>query len=115
MKGLIIKSPWIDLILQGKKTWEIRGSNTSIRGRIGLIQSGTGMVYGTVELVDSKHLNLDEYQHSAAYHRIEVYHDAPYERIHAWVLANPVRWAEPVPYVHPRGAVIWVNLQYTSV
>jgi hypothetical protein len=42
MKGLIVKSPWIELILEGKKTWEIRGSNTKIRGPIALIKSGSG-------------------------------------------------------------------------
>ena len=110
MKGLIIKSPWIELILQGRKTWEIRGSNTSIRGRIALIKSGSGLVYGTVDLIDSKPLSLDEYQQATAYHHIQDCSVAPYNRIHAWVLANPGKWAEPVPYRHPQGAVIWVNI-----
>ena len=61
MKGLIIKAPWIDYILSGKKTWEIRGCNTKIRGEIALIQSGTGKIYGTVELVDSLELDLHTY------------------------------------------------------
>ena len=33
MKALVIKQPWVDYILNGKKTWEIRGSNTKIRGK----------------------------------------------------------------------------------
>jgi hypothetical protein len=52
MKGLIIKSPWIDKILAGEKTWEIRGSNTKIRGKISLIKSGSGMILGKADLVD---------------------------------------------------------------
>ena len=28
-KGLIIADPWIDYILDGKKTWEMRSSETS--------------------------------------------------------------------------------------
>lgn len=51
MKGLIIKSKWADLILSGEKTWEIRGSQTHQRGRIGIIKSGTGKIFGSVELV----------------------------------------------------------------
>ncbi len=52
MKGLIIKEAWIDLILDGRKTWEIRGRQTNKREKIGIIQSGTGTVIGTVDLVD---------------------------------------------------------------
>ena len=112
MKGLVIKSPWIDLIFKGEKTWEIRGSNTKIRGKIALIKSGTGMIYGTAELVDCKKLSLKEYQASKNYHCIpeEVTANAPYKTIHAWVLQNPVLYDKPQPYKHPQGAVIWVNL-----
>jgi ASCH domain len=41
MIGLRVKQPWIDLILRGVKTWELRGSRTKASGRIALIQSGT--------------------------------------------------------------------------
>ncbi len=39
-RGLLIKSPWVEDILQGRKTWEIRGLITHIRGKIALIRSG---------------------------------------------------------------------------
>ena len=58
MKALIIKKPWIDNILDGKKTWEIRGSKTNIRGQIELIQSGSGLVVGSCEIIDRKELTL---------------------------------------------------------
>ena len=31
-KALIVDQPWIDLILSGRKTWEMRGTSTSFRG-----------------------------------------------------------------------------------
>ena len=40
------------MILDGTKTLEIRGSSTKIRGRIYLIKSASGKIYGTAELVD---------------------------------------------------------------
>ena len=40
------------MILNGQKTWEIRGARTSVRGRIGLIASRSGTVIGVCELVD---------------------------------------------------------------
>ncbi|MCF6136474.1 ASCH domain-containing protein [Pseudalkalibacillus berkeleyi] len=112
MKGLIIKSPWIEQILEGHKTWEIRGSNTKIRGQIALIKSGSGHVYGTVDLVDCKKLNATTYQSGERYHGIsrDECQVMPYKNTHAWVLENPQIFANPVPYQHPMGAVIWVNL-----
>jgi ASCH domain. len=112
MKGLIIKDPWIELILEGLKTWEIRGSNSKIRGKIALIKSGTGMIYGTVEIVDSILLTSEQYHQAFEKHRITDTEGKalPYKKVHAWVLTNPVKFEKPIPYVHPQGAVIWVNL-----
>jgi len=42
MKGLIIKEPWISLILSRKKTWELRSRDTRVRGRIALIRKDRG-------------------------------------------------------------------------
>jgi hypothetical protein len=112
MKGLIIKSPWIELILSGKKTWEIRGSNTKIRGTIALIKSGSGKIFGEVDLVDSMELSLEDYRQSKKLHGVDSGNalELPYKKTYAWVLANPRIYKEPVPYKHPMGAVIWVNL-----
>jgi hypothetical protein len=51
LSGLLIRSPYVDWILAGSKTWEIRGSFTAKRGRIALIQSGSGTVIGVADLV----------------------------------------------------------------
>ena len=48
----MIRPHWIDLILKGTKTWEIRGSRTTARGTIGLIPSGSGTIVGVCEVVD---------------------------------------------------------------
>lgn len=110
MKGLIIKEPWIDMILEGEKTWEIRGSNTKIRGTIALIKSGTGMVYGTVVLKNSFHITQQALDQGFKNHRIPTDKDIPYLKPYAWELSAPVRLDKPIPYKHPQGAVIWVNL-----
>ena len=44
---------WAYLILHNKKPWEIRGTNTKIRGRIGIIAKSSGKIYGEVTLVNS--------------------------------------------------------------
>jgi hypothetical protein len=112
MKGLIIKEPWIDLILDGKKPWEIRGSNTKIRGKICLIKSGSGLIVGECEIVNSKLVSHESLIQNQDKHCIDIKHwsQIPYRKPHAWVMQNPVRYKEPIPYKHPQGAVIWVNL-----
>jgi hypothetical protein len=115
MKGLIIKSPWIELILEGKKTWEIRGSNTKIRGPIALIKSGSGKVFGEVDIIASRELYLKDSQESRKFHCVESEYSPklPYKKTYAWVMDNPITYKEPIPYKHPMGAVIWVNLSDT--
>jgi hypothetical protein len=44
LKAIVIKAPWIDLILEGKKTWEIRSRRANPRDVIGLIRGGSGIV-----------------------------------------------------------------------
>lgn len=110
MKGLIIKKPWTDLILSGTKTWEIRGSNTKIRGRIEIIESGTGTIVGSVELVASIPLSKIKYQLSKKHHRVENTSLVRYKNIYAWILKNPIKYKVPKKYVHKKGCIIWVNL-----
>ena len=115
MKGLIIKKPWIDLILDGSKSWELRGSSTKIRGKLALIQSGSGTVVGTCELVDViGPLTAQELRRSSNKHQVPSSRfrgRLRYEKTYAWVMSNPKRYVRPRRYRHPAGAVIWVNLR----
>lgn len=52
MRAALIRRSWIDMILDGQKTWEIRCARTSVRGRIGLIASRSGTVIGVCDLGD---------------------------------------------------------------
>lgn len=110
MKALIIKKPWIEYILNGQKTWEIRGCNTKIRGRIELIESGSGKIIGSCEIYDSKQLSLQDYQSNTSKHKIKDTKSLPYTKTYAWLIRDAERYKEPKPYKHPQGAIIWVNL-----
>ncbi len=110
-RALIIKKHWLDLILSGEKTWEIRGSNTNVREKIGLIESGSGMVVGECELIDSIKLDNDLFEKNKDKHCIDSsLHDISYKTPHVWILKNAKRYDKPIPYKHPQGAVIWVKL-----
>jgi hypothetical protein len=113
LRGLLIRHPHIDKILDGGKTWEIRGARTTIRGTIGLIASGSGTVIGVCDVVDCVGpLTQEQFQKNAS--KAGIQKGTPklghYRQTYAWVLANPKYLKNSVPYVHPAGAVIWVTL-----
>jgi hypothetical protein len=43
-KGLLLHKCWLDEIVAGRKTLDIRGQNTRIRGTIGLVETKTGLL-----------------------------------------------------------------------
>jgi hypothetical protein len=107
---LVVKEPWIDLILDKKKTMEIRGKRCNKRGIIYLAKSQTKHIFGSVDIVDCKGPMTDE---EFASERTKHLCDGapPYKKTYGWCLRNPVLFDKPVPYVHPAGAIIWVTAQ----
>ena len=114
-RALIVKKEWLDKIFDDFKLWEMRSMKTNIRGRIGLIEAGSGLIVGEAELVDSLaplsdlniSLGLAEGLHCVT--------DKGLLRKwrHPWVLKNAERYEKPIPYGHPKGAVIWVKMNNT--
>ena len=113
MNGLIIKEKWLDLILRGEKTWEIRGTRTKVRGRIALIESGSGLVVGEAVLTDVVGpLSKPDLLKNVPRHRVPadaIKRGLRYKTPFAWIIAKAKRYRKPVPYRHPPGAVIWVK------
>lgn len=113
-KALVIREPWIDLILSGQKSWEMRGQRPSFRGWLGLIRKGSGRVSCIARLVDVGHpLTDDEMVASFDMHRI------PETMIRSgevakwttpWKLADIRVLRQPVPYSHPNGAITLFSL-----
>lgn len=118
MKALISKSPHIENILSGKKNWEIRGCNTKTRGEIALIKSGTGTIVGKCNIINVfGPITLQDLQNNTDKHCVEL-DDVErvlgkYKKIYAWVLSDPIKLPLPIKYKHPKGAIIWVDLQYS--
>ena len=112
VKALIIDEPWVSLIVSGEKTWEMRSRNTQVRGCIALIRKGSKTIVGVADLVGTvPKLSQSDLKASVSRHRVaanEIGED--FKHSTAWRLerARPLR--KPVPYRHPAGAVIWVNL-----
>ncbi len=113
-RALIIDTPHIDNILSGKKTWEMRTTQTKQRGRIALIQKGSGTIIGVVEITDSlgpfsnEEMLANESKHGITPVRLNNPEVSKYNN--AWVVENAKRLKQPIPYKHKSGQVIWVNL-----
>jgi hypothetical protein len=112
MKALSFRQPWAELILQGRKTMDLRTYNTHYRGRLAIHASQTveydkcwennlkpdnldvGGIVGMVELVAVT--PLDE----ATYNELQAAHLGGRRwraGLYGWVLAHPERLPEFIP------------------
>lgn len=112
-RGLIIDTPWIDLILAGEKTWELRTTGTNIREVIALIRKGSCRIVGITRIADvegpmSRNRLIATRDRHCVPRAVIARGDCdkwPF----AWVLKGTKEISE-MPYPHPSGAVIWVSL-----
>ena len=108
---LIIQRPWIDLILDGYKTLEIRGKKcvNKVGERIYLALSGGGGVLLGSVYFKACHGPLSRAEWASRGEEHCVAGDAlPYgSSTHAWQLVEPRRFSAPVPYFHKPGIVVW--------
>ena len=115
MDGLIIKKKWIDLILEGRKTIEIRGhvSYSHMDGFVYLLESGTQLVRGTVRIEGfftiPNERSWNDAREMACLGDVE-YHELVkrYSDPVGYYLCEP-NAMNPVKYLHPAGAVVWVK------
>lgn len=113
-KGLVVSSPYIERILSGEKTWEMRSKKTRTRGTIALVKKGSGTIVGLAKLVDVKGplthadmlANVDKHRRNSQ----EINDPELKKRNIAWVLSDIRRLNAPIPYNHNSGAVIFVKL-----
>lgn len=109
MKALIVKKEWLDKIFDEGKVWEMRTTRTKITGKIGLIESGTGLIVGECELTGCSERPVPKHKDLIKYHKIENL-ELLEKWKWAWFIYEAKRYENPKPYKHPQGAVIWVNL-----
>ena len=118
-RGLLIKEYWLNKILSREKIWEIRGTPTSVREEIALIQSGSSKIFGTCELIDIKGpLTVKELHRNRLKAGIPTNYKVdilPYKKTYAWIFSKKSikRLETPIRYLQPQGAVIWVLLTKT--
>jgi hypothetical protein len=114
--GLVIDTPWIQKILAGTKTWEIRSKPNSRTGRIALCEKG-GPIVATACIGQSISISAEEF------HQHFDNHQVPIEKLHAfygdrqvyaWPLSEVRNIEPPIRYRHPGGGS-WVKLSEENV
>lgn len=112
-RGLIVKAPWARALAAGEKQWELRNRPTQVRGQVAILEGGSCLAVGTMDIVDCiGPLGPCDLAAAARQGLIlpnEV-SDADREPQFAWVVANARMLSCPLPYQHPRGAVVWVKI-----
>lgn len=121
-RGLMIRDPYITDIIVGKKIWELRGFKTKVRGRIGLIKSRSGKVFGEAKIervigplsLQDLILSWEIGPHDTD--ELDGADAPPYvdqtgqSKTFAWCLTDVKSYQPPIPYSHPSGAVTFVDL-----
>ena len=109
-----VRQPWVWLLIDGRKTWELNHLYTKVRGPVGLSPAGSGAIAGMAELVDVHGpfttAELRDHQERAQDRR--GFARRICRRWAALRLGVPKgrRFERPVPYQHPHQRVIWVRL-----
>ena len=110
-RALVVEKLWLDLILAGRKKWEIRGIRTSIRGWVHFAESQAGgILRGRARLVDCFSVPKDSFHLYEKMHCVPSLTLVPYDTVYAWVFEDAEEFEKPFEYEHQLGAVIWVNV-----
>jgi len=87
----------------------MRSRPTNIRGRIGLIEAGTGLIVGETILVDCyPAIGPIQALLTISHHQVDDL-DLLKKWKYPWIFYCAKRYETPIPYRHPKGAVIWVK------
>ena len=111
MDGLIVNQPYANLIIDGKKKWELRTRKPptdKINSEVYLLSAGK--MLGTIKITNTEGpLGIDELKNNYSLHRsyIEDLNDDFVS--YAWNIDICNVFDEPKKYFHPNGARVWVK------
>lgn len=107
MDGLIVLEPYATMIIEGKKSWELRSRKPppSRLGR-GIYLLSSGEILGVIRVVSySGPLFKEELMAHFAEHRVK----EPRPGQYAWKVEVVRKFVRRRKYVHPQGARIWLR------
>lgn len=108
---LIVKPPWLDLILKEGKRLELRPMPCHFRCLIGLGYRGS--LRGTAKVVDCFEIDDEWKKQNVHLHMVKYDPEFLAGFRYAWLLQDVKEINPPIPFKHPGGAQIWVKLKET--
>ncbi len=111
---LVLKPHWTEMVVSGKKTWEIRSRATALRRTVRIAASKpVEKILGEVKIVAWERVNEQTLLDNQYKHCIPDVTANPelkkYKKVFAWVLEDAAAYKEPLAYVKKKGAVNWVS------
>ena len=101
---MVVRDPWLQMILSGEKTMEIRGTKC----RTGLVWVGSrGFVHGSVTITQSIEMTAEEFAARRSEHHWPEGRALPYERLCGLLLTDPKMLQAPIEYGRPPAAIGW--------
>ena len=70
-RGLIIQKIWLDKFFDEGKTWEMRSTKTKVTGKNGLIEAGSSLIVGEVNLIGCSDLPIKPIDKYFVKHKVQ--------------------------------------------
>ena len=100
----MLRPPWLDYVLDGNKTMELRGR----KSRNGMVWLGyDSKIYGRADITSAVSLTAEEFRAREAEHRWPADLEIPYRNPWGLLLENVVKLPAPIPYWRPPCAIGW--------
>ena len=125
---LLVKEPWARKLVKGEKSWELRSTNVTNRGRIALGQTGKHLVLGEVTITSCSLVaergadgklqppagREGDWLGSAKnipLHGVSKLEELPgtWKRVYAWGVASAREYQPPIPFKHVTGCQTWIS------
>ena len=101
---MVVHDPWLQMILSGEKTMELRGAKC----RSGLVWVGSkGLVHGSVTITQSIEMTTEEFTARRSEHHWPEGRALPYQRLCGLLLTGAKKLEAPIAYWRPPAAIGW--------
>ena len=117
MLGLLMKKEYILDILNKRTSFDSRLFNSDVRGKIGLVESGTNKLYGYVNMVDVHQITYEDYvkwhisdDYNLDLVSLKLQNENMVKRnAYAYDFENPIKLAAPIITNPNHVSKIWVE------
>ena len=93
----------------------IQYSTVNVRGEPKRGLASQGKIWGTVDLIGSQKVSMDDLTENVEKHQIVDLSVITYKKIFAWELDNAKRFAEPIRHLPKKSCQVWMSVDYPEL